>query len=71
MSRQAIRAIENNEHAPTIDMAMRTLDAFGVFVEDVFTCEPPPEDDEERPDVLTVTVHWGDELEPVEPDCND
>ena len=71
VSRQTINAIENNRYAPTIDVAMRIADVFSVFVEGVFQREPNPEDDVERPDVLTVTVHWDDDPDPVEPDCSD
>lgn len=36
VSRQTMNAIENSKHAPTIDVAIRIADLFGVAVDDLF-----------------------------------
>lgn len=36
VSRQTVNAIENNKHAPTIDIAIRIADVFGVSVDQLF-----------------------------------
>ncbi len=38
VSRQTMNAIENSKHAPTIDVAIRIADVFGVSVDDLFEC---------------------------------
>ena len=38
VSRQTINAIENSKHAPTVDVAIRIADVFGVPVDDLFEC---------------------------------
>ena len=38
VSRQTMNAIENSKHAPTIDIAIRIADVFGVSVDDLFEC---------------------------------
>lgn len=38
VSRQTMNAIENSKHAPTIDLAIRIADVFGVAVNDLFEC---------------------------------
>ena len=36
VSRQTLNAIENSKHAPTIDVAIRIADVFGVSVDQLF-----------------------------------
>ena len=36
VSRQTMNAIENSKHAPTIDIAIRIADVFGISVDDLF-----------------------------------
>ena len=36
VSRQTMNAIENGRHAPTIDVAMRIADVFGITVDQLF-----------------------------------
>jgi putative transcriptional regulator len=38
VSRQTLNAIENSKHAPTIDIAIRIADVFGVPVDGLFEC---------------------------------
>ncbi len=38
VSRQTMNAFENSKHAPTIDVAIRIADVFGVPVDDLFEC---------------------------------
>ena len=38
VSRQTMNVIENSKHAPTIDVAIRIADVFGVSVDDLFEC---------------------------------
>jgi len=38
VSRQTMNAIENCKHAPTVDVAIRIADVFGVPVDDLFEC---------------------------------
>ena len=36
VSRQTMNAIENGRHAPTVDMAIRIADVFGITVDELF-----------------------------------
>lgn len=56
VSRQTVNAIENSKHAPTIDVAIRIADVFGVSVDQLFeyTYDGKPK---RRPDATkTATV---------------
>lgn len=54
VSRQTVNAIENSKHAPTIDVAIRIADVFGVSVDQLFeyTYDGKPE---RRPDAPKTT----------------
>jgi len=55
VSRQAINAIENNKHSPTIEVAIRIADVFREDVSEVFGYEY-----EGKPDFMIVTVELDD-----------
>ncbi len=38
-SRQTINAIEGEKYTPSLELAFRIADAFGVKIEDVFVCQ--------------------------------
>lgn len=38
VSRQTMNAIENGKHAPTVDVAIRIADVFGISIDDLFEC---------------------------------
>ncbi len=62
VSRQTMNAIENCQHAPKIDVAIRIADVFGVLVDEVFGFEYDGKP-ERRPTVTTST--------PVQPEIGD
>ena len=41
VSRQSMNAIENGRHAPTVEVAMRIADVFGITVDELFELEYP------------------------------
>lgn len=54
VSRQTMNAIENSKHAPTIDVAIRIADVFGIFVDQLFECNYDGKP-ERRPAIPTAT----------------
>ena len=44
VGRQTVNTIENNRHAPTVDVAIRIADVFGITVDELFD-----HDDDSRP----------------------
>lgn len=66
VSRQTMNAIENNKHAPTIDVAIRIADVFREAVDTVFEYEY-----DGRPEFLVVCVSFAGDPEQIEADCND
>lgn len=55
VSRQTVNAIENNKHAPTIDVAIRIADVFRESVDSVFEYEY-----DGKPDFMIVCVELDD-----------
>jgi len=66
VSRQTMNAIENNKHAPTIDVAIRIADVFREAVDTVFGYEY-----DGKPEFLVVCVSLAGDREQIEADCND
>jgi len=66
VSRQTMNAIENNKHAPGIDVAIRIADVFREAVDTVFEYEY-----DGRPEFLVVCVSFAGDPEQIEADCND
>jgi len=66
VSRQTINAIENNRHAPTIDVAIRIADVFREAVDTVFGYEY-----DGKPKYLMVCVGFAGHLDQIGADCND
>ena len=66
VSRQTMNAIENNKHAPTIDVAIRIADVFREAVDTVFEYEY-----DGRPEFLVVCVSFAGDPEQIEAGCKD
>jgi len=66
VSRQTINAIENNKHAPTIDVAVRIADVFREAVDTVFEYEY-----DGRPEFLVVCVSIGGDRVQIEADSDE
>lgn len=61
VSRQTMNSIENNKHAPAIDVVFRIANVFGTHVEDVFRYQGSTEGDPESPDGVSIVVYWDDD----------
>jgi len=63
VSRQTMNAIENSKHAPTIDVAIRIADVFGVSVDDLFECTYDGKPERRCDTTNTATVRKKDRIE--------
>ena len=54
VSRQTMNAIENSKHAPTVDVAIRIADVFGVSIDEM--CEFDYDGKPERPPIVTTAA---------------
>lgn len=66
VSRQTMNAIETNEHAPTLDVAIRIADVFQEAVDDVFVFKY-----DEKPDFLIVAVSFEGSPDRIDGDRKD
>jgi putative transcriptional regulator len=66
VSRQTMNGIENNKHAPTIDVAVRIADVFREAVDTVFQY-----DYDGRPEFLVVCVSFAGDRVQIEADCDE
>jgi putative transcriptional regulator len=66
VSRQTMNAIENNKHAPTIDVAIRIADVFREAVDTLFEYAY-----DGKPDFLIVCVSFARDRDQIGADCND
>lgn len=56
VSHRSMNAIENSKHAPTIDVAIRIADVFGVMVDQLFQYEYDGKPKRRSIDTKTTTV---------------
>ena len=66
VSRQTMNAIENNKHAPGIDVAIRIADVFREAVDTVFGYEY-----DGKPEFLVVCVSLAGDRVQIEADCDE